>query len=153
MISATLDLTSTEREGYNALLLHKQGIDECPYPVNTKLRKQWQRGWRLAAVQRPKPKTPSGDAYQVLTVDTIAGPKKIKAPADWVFDTTAVTAWLWICNYQHDLLTKKFRSIKERTYVEGKIEGLAVVLANAIGMAAAYWSMESKKYAEEGYKV
>jgi ribosome modulation factor len=148
-------MSPVQQEGYVAKR-HGRSIDSCPYPVNTAVRREWQKGWRLASLDLAPKKMPpaatKGD-YQWLKVDTILGVREVKAPDGWIFDRTAITAWLWIVSFQHDLLTKDFKRARDRHVLVGKVEALALVLANSLGMAGTYWELEAKSYAAAGERL
>lgn len=76
---------------------------------------------------------------QTIMIETIIGPRPILAPATWEFDKTATVAWAKLLE-----LTRESRmphkSLRDRKVLEGQIYILAIVLANALGMAPPYWS-------------
>jgi hypothetical protein len=64
------------------------------------------------------------------------------APGGWVFDKTAVIAWARLLN---ETRQKDFRRQRDKFMSEAKIEVLANVLANAIGMASTYWILRARE--------
>lgn len=89
--------------------------------------------------------------WQTLTYDSIAGPQSIKAPAGWTFDSTQTSVWLWLCAHTRTRSSGKLKTQKEIRFVEGKIDALAQILANTLGMAAFYWQQAAKVVVSEGW--
>jgi hypothetical protein len=84
---------------------------------------------------------------QTLMIDTIAGPKPMKAPGGWEFDDTAKTVWCWLVNYTFDLHDPrhKQRLKRDEFVLKGQVHALAIILANALGMAPFYWENAAKE--------
>lgn len=88
---------------------------------------------------------------QTLHIDTIAGPRPLKAPGGWKFDRAGTTAWCWLVTYTGQL-RGPFKRQRDRYVLEGQIHALAIVLSNALGMAPPYWESAAKEiaYGAEG---
>lgn len=88
---------------------------------------------------------------QTLHIDTLSGLRPLKAPSGWKFDKTATTAWCWLVTYTGQL-RGNFKRQRDRYVLEGQIHALAIVLANAVGMAPFYWEQAAKEvaYGAEG---
>ena len=85
--------------------------------------------------------------YVVVSIDTITGKKEIPAPTGGL-DKTAISVWLWLLNHTEDhliLLEDPIAKKRDIAVAEGKINALAIVLANAVGMASSYWEMEARR--------
>ncbi len=85
--------------------------------------------------------------YVMFSIDTIAGKKQIPAPTG-AMDKTAISVWVWLLNHTGDLIALRENPKAKKVDIavtEGKINALAVVLANAVGMAATYWEMEARR--------
>lgn len=83
---------------------------------------------------------------QTLNISTITGPKKLKAPSGWEFDQTAITVWSWLLNYTYQRTTQKHKRQRDEHDLDAKIHALAIVLANALGMAPPYWENAAKDF-------
>lgn len=83
---------------------------------------------------------------QTLTIDTIMGKKKVKAPKGWTFDQTAITVWCWLLNYTYER-RQPIKRQRDGRELDAKIHALAIVLANAIGMAPPYWEQAARELA------
>ncbi len=83
---------------------------------------------------------------QMLKLDTIVGEREIPAPGGWPFDKTAVIVWAAILA---ETRLKSFKRQRDKFVCEAKIEVLANVLANALGMASTYWVLEARAVVEE----
>lgn len=82
---------------------------------------------------------------QTLSIDTIVGKKKLKAPKGWKFDQTAISVWSWLLNYTYEKHTQKHKRQRDVHDLDAKIHALAIVLANALGMAPPYWENAAKE--------
>jgi hypothetical protein len=81
---------------------------------------------------------------QALTLETIAGPKKIKAPGRWQFDKTAIIVWSRLLQYTRERLKPQKRKRDEHE-LDAQIHALSIVLANSLGMAPPYWELAAKE--------
>jgi hypothetical protein len=82
---------------------------------------------------------------QTLNITTITGPKKLKAPSGWKFDQTAITVWSWLLNYTYERDHQIQKRRRDEHELDAKIHALAIVLANALGMAPPYWENAAKE--------
>lgn len=85
---------------------------------------------------------------QTLILDTICGPKPILAPDDWKFDKSATIVWStllrYTCEQRHTPKSKR-----DGFVLAGKIDALANVLANSLGMATYYWITQARAIAHD----
>ncbi len=81
---------------------------------------------------------------QRIPIDTISGVSLILAPAGWAFDKTATIAWARLLT---ETRIKDFKRQRDKFTTEAKISVLALVLANAIGMADTYWVLRAREIA------
>lgn len=87
-----------------------------------------------------------GHPTQLLTLDTLSGTKRIKAPDRWWFDKTATIAWAKLL----DLMKEPQAKTKREEYAKDRqIYILALVLANSLGMAPPYWTEAARKLCRE----
>lgn len=91
--------------------------------------------------------------YQKITKDGIFGETSIYAPAGWEFDKTAVEVWWRLTQEVTDRLNVSGHpkpSRKLERFIDNRsqrIDALACVLSNSLGMASFFWVMEATKVA------
>lgn len=89
---------------------------------------------------------PDKGNLQILMLDTIMGPQPRYAPARWEFDKTAVIAWCALLHQVEELARPQRRRTRLMHHrIDGKIEVLCNVLANALGMASTYWLNQAEE--------
>jgi hypothetical protein len=90
--------------------------------------------------------------WQTLTRDTIAGTQQLQAPAGWEFDATAVLVWSTLVQRTREMHGPGARRRTRLAHfrLDGQIEELANVLANALGMAAPYWYDAAREVERNG---
>lgn len=71
-------------------------------------------------------------------------PECIIAPDEWTFDETATEVWYWLLA---ETRRKEFKRQRDKFTCEAKIEVLANILANVLGMAGAYWVLQAREIA------
>lgn len=83
---------------------------------------------------------------QIIILDTVVGPKELRAPAGWEFDKTSTHVW-------SALLSETRRAPKlgkDKHARQHTIDVLSNILANVLGMAGFYWEQEAKRILGEG---
>lgn len=83
---------------------------------------------------------PAKPQYQILKIDTLVGPKDLRAPAGWDFDETAIHVW-------SALLAETRRSpilARDKHAQRWACDLLGNILANTLGMASFYWTEAAK---------
>jgi hypothetical protein len=80
-----------------------------------------------------------------FTMDTIAGPKKFACPEGWTWDDTAKRCWYWLVTKTRERWKSKLKRKRDEYELDASIRTLAVVLANALGMAPGYWMDAAKE--------
>lgn len=80
-----------------------------------------------------------------ITVDTIMGPRLYPAPGMALPDATARTAWVRLLGVHRNLCADRYRLKRDRAADEAVAACLAVLLANAAGMASPYWTDEATR--------
>ena len=86
---------------------------------------------------------------QTLILATLSGPKPILAPAGWEFDETAIIVWARLLQLTNES-RRPFKRQRDKFVVAGQIEILAIILANALGMATPYWEQAALEFVEQG---
>ena len=82
------------------------------------------------------------EEIQILQIDTLAGKKPMAAPRGWTFNKTDKIVWVQLCARVRD--RQKPQKLKRSQYeLEAKIDALAIVLANSLGMASHYWMVKA----------
>lgn len=72
---------------------------------------------------------------QIVLIDTIMGPKPLRAPDGWEFDKTGVIVWAALLS----AVRLKPTLGKDKHAREQLIFSLANILSSALGMASPYW--------------
>ena len=89
--------------------------------------------------------------YQKFTIETILGKSTLYAPEGWEFDKTAVEVWWHLLMETTDMLASKGKNgRKAQRFMENRLEridALACVLADSLGMASHYWVMQAQTLA------
>jgi len=89
--------------------------------------------------------------WRYIIIETIAGPKEVKAPFDWDYDMTARIAWNKMVNIVHDLDAKqnaRYALKRDILALKAQLRVLANVLSNSIGMSDFYWEQAAIEIAK-----
>jgi len=110
-------------------------LDHNKYTAGGERAERWALGWKDTHDRN----------RQMLTLDTVMGPREIVAPGG-SFDKTATIAWARLLT---ETRNKDFKRQRDKFMCEAKIEVLSIVLANAVGMASFYWVMTAREIVAE----
>lgn len=80
----------------------------------------------------------------IVHVDSPMGRRPLLAPMGSVFDKTSEHLWSRLLFVAGESL-KPQKRVRDKAVLDGQVEVLAIVIANANGMSAFFWSQEAKR--------